>query len=187
MKILGFLTGMRKNVDIPMTRIRTGDGLGHSVNLSEPCGGKGCIGADSRFACIVFCVVFGMGLFAASCDRPDNFDSGDVYIFGTLLEGACGHGAVAHWGDPNTPLVGFDCYVDEGSAIVKPGEGRLVYRNVFEDHIREFHCDGCPDWTPEDPYPESVLSNDTILPSPPCDPGMGGGLLFMMSPGGVIH
>ena len=98
-----------------------------------------------RAACIYFCIIFWMALLATACDRPDKFDPGDVYIFGTLASGRCEFGAVAHWGDPSTPLVGFDCYANDDSAIVRPTDGRLLYMNHFENLIREFHCDGCPD------------------------------------------
>jgi len=111
----------------------------------------------------------------------------EVYLFGTLSEGACYMDAIAHWSAPDEPLVGFDCYADGQTAVIRPSDGRLLYTNTFEYLIREFHCDGCPDWHAGDGYPGQVLDNDTALPSAPC----GGGNYvqqFLVAPNGdVLH
>jgi len=102
-------------------------------------------------------------------DVPNGiFNPDEVYIFGTLSEGACYLDAIAHWSDPNVAAVGFDCYANESTARIR-NDGTLMYTNTFEDVLREFHCDGCPDWVPGMPYPGNVLANDTILTTPPCD------------------
>jgi hypothetical protein len=93
--------------------------------------------------------------------RGDIFDPSEVYLSGTLAEGTCELDAVAHWSCPNVAAVGFDCNFDGNavtmSAYVRPTDGRIVYANMFEDVIREFHCDGCPHHNGLRPYPARPL------------------------------
>lgn len=96
-------------------------------------------------------------------------DSGEVYLAGTLSEGACYRDAIAHPARPHVAVVGFACYFNQQGAMLTP-DGTLLYVNTFEDVLREFSCDGCPTWTASDPYPSDPLVNDTVLPTPPCDP-----------------
>lgn len=102
-------------------------------------------------------------------DVPNGiFNPEEVYIFGTLSEGACYLDAIAHWSNPNVASVGFDCYVNESTSQIR-NDGTLIYTNTFEDVLREYHCDGCSSWMPGMPYPSNVLANDTILATSPCD------------------
>lgn len=93
-------------------------------------------------------------------------DPGEVYLLGTLSEGACYRDALAHWSSPNVASVGFDCYADETSAVIRPTDGRLIYTNIFEDKLREHHCDDCSYSSASTAYPANVLANDTVLPTP---------------------
>lgn len=95
------------------------------------------------------------------------FDPKEVYLFGTLSEGACYRDAVANPLTPDQGSVGFDCNADDRSARIRPTDGRLLYMNSSENVIREFHCDrGCSASTEE--YPEDPLRNDPILPAAGC-------------------
>ena len=117
------------------------------------------------------------------------FSPDEIYILGTLRDGLPAGEAIAHWNSPNNPLVGFDTYTDERKAIIRPTDGRLIYIITGEDLVREFLCDDCPAWIPTDPYPEEVLANDTILPTPPCDPDGSRVIAFLVAPdnGEIIH
>lgn len=116
----------------------------------------------------------------------DVFDPAQVYLVGTLAEEVrCGRDAVAHWSSPDSAVVGFDCLFDERSARIRPTDGRLLYSNVFEDALREFHCDGC--LHTGGPYPLLPLANDPVLPTPPCVPASLGSLGgFLVSPTGTV-
>lgn len=94
---------------------------------------------------------------------------GEVYLAGTLAPGACSRAALAHPLRPDVAAVGFDCEFEPWSAALSP-DGTLLYFNTFEALLREFHCDDCPGFVPGDPYPADPLANDTIRPTPPCDP-----------------
>jgi hypothetical protein len=109
----------------------------------------------------------------------------EVYIAGTLSEGACYLDALAHWSTPNDAVAGFDCYFDERGAKIRPTDGRLLYSNTFEGLLREFHCDTCPiDSTSE--YPDNPLGNDFVLATPACDPDESTSLGHLVSPDGAI-
>lgn len=117
----------------------------------------------------------------------DVFDPDEIYIAGTLAEGACYRDAMAHWSTPNVPASGFDCYFDNRTATIRPTDGRLLYTNTFEDLLREFRCDSCPT-PPGNSYPTNVLANDPILPTP-CGPNEPAeAWAFRVSPqGSVLH
>jgi hypothetical protein len=100
----------------------------------------------------------------------DTFDASEVYLDGTLSEGACWADAFTHWSSPNTHIGEFDCYFDERTAQLRPNDGRLLYTNTFEDTLREFRCDTCDQPT-----------DDPVLPTPPCSQ-IGG---FLVSPTGT--
>lgn len=106
----------------------------------------------------------------------------EVYLGGTLSEGACYLDALAHWSTPNDAVAGFDCYFDKETAMIRPTDGRLVYTNIFEGLLREYHCDTCPIAAGQR-YPTGVLDNDTILPTPMCSPGKGD-VAFRVAPDG---
>lgn len=95
----------------------------------------------------------------------DVFDPGEVYLAGTLAEGACYLDALAHWSSPGSAVTGFDCYFDNARAKIRPTDGRLLYTNTFEDELREFHCDDCPY---AGAYPNAPLANDPVIQTPPC-------------------
>jgi len=98
---------------------------------------------------------------------PGPLDPSEVYLAGTLSEGACYLDALTHWSTPNVASTGFDCYFDSQRAVIRPTDGRLIYTNVFENVVREYHCDDClvtkgSMWK----YPSGVLNNDTIITTP---------------------
>ena len=101
----------------------------------------------------------------ASDAGPLVLDPSEVYLFGTLSEGACYRDALAHWSTPNLASVGFDCYAEESGAIIRPSDGRLLYTNTFEDKLREYHCDDCA-YTKGAAYPSNVLANDSVIDTP---------------------
>jgi hypothetical protein len=109
-------------------------------------------------------------------------DPGDVYLAGTLSEGACYRSALAHWANPNVAAVAFDCYFNAQQAVIRPTDGRLLYVNTFEDLLREFHCDACPY---AGTYPSWSLVPDVVVPTP-CP--VGGGRLgrFRVSADGTV-
>jgi hypothetical protein len=134
-----------------------------------------------------------------ACEKAligDVFDPGEVYLAGTVEEGVCSRGAIAHWSCPNVGAVGFDCDFDGNSsgnfsnsagltAYVRPTDGRLVYTNLTtEAFVREFHCDDCPYDSPGKAYPEKPLANDVILPKD-CDLA-GPFPEFFVSPNGMV-
>ena len=106
------------------------------------------------------------GTAAVDAGSLQVLDPGEVYLMGTLSEGACYRDALAHWSTPNVASVGFDCYADESGAVIRPGDGRLLYTNTFEDKLREYHCDDCSYSSVSTAYPANVLANDTVLPTP---------------------
>lgn len=119
--------------------------------------------------------------------RRARFAPDEVYLAGTLQEGACYRDAFARPDSPDVVGVGADCYFNEQSAMLTP-DGTLLYFNTFEYELRELHCDGCPDFEPGDPYPSGVLANDTIRPTPPCDPASTANRLrgFRVAPSGAV-
>jgi hypothetical protein len=96
------------------------------------------------------------------------FDPDEVYIFGTLLQGACYRNAVAPVTDPNRALVGFGCYGDTDPAFVRPSDGRLIYSDRASRAVYAFHCDGCVYAGSGDPYPPDPTANDELISTPAC-------------------
>ncbi len=125
-------------------------------------------GVDSGVARVDGGVFTGVDAGRASPDAGSLhvLDPGEVYLMGTLSEGACYRDALAHWSNPNLASVGFDCYAYETSAMIRPTDGRLIYTNTFEDKLREYHCDDCSYSSTSTAYPMNVLANDTVLPTP---------------------
>lgn len=116
---------------------------------------------------------------------PDVLEPTDIYIAGTLSEGACYRDALANLFTPNVASLGFDCYFSQSTAMVRPTDGRLLYTNIFEDVLREYHCDVCT-FTGAGAYPANVLANDTVVPTP-C-PGTSDLTGFLVSVDGeVLH
>jgi hypothetical protein len=122
---------------------------------------------------------------------PDILDPKEVYLVGTLVVGSSGFDALAHWSTPSSYNAGFDGYFYGGSATINPVSGRLMYTNVFEYRLREYHRDGGEDWLPGAPYPRDVLANDPITATPPCvvDDSSGAAILsgFLVASDGSIY
>ena len=112
----------------------------------------------------------------------DVLDASEIYLAGTLSEGACYLDALAHWSTPNGATVGFDCYFDDEHATIRPTDGRILYTNTFENIVREFHCDGC---TYDGTYPQKPLLNDTIV-APSCGSDNFYSLQFKVAPDGLL-
>lgn len=113
----------------------------------------------------------------------DTLKPHEVYLAGTLSEGACYLDALAHWSTPNDAVGGFDCYFGGGdNARIRPSDGRLLYSMTFEGLLREFHCDACP-ITPM-MYPDTPLNNDVVLSTPACAPEDTTQMEFLVSPEG---
>lgn len=117
------------------------------------------------------------------------FDPDEVYLFGTLSEGACYRDAIAPVLQPNLAVVGFDCYASPLNIVIRPSDGAMLYTNTFEDLLRVFHCDGgCRYFVSRDTYPSMPDANDDILPTPPCDPDSNRLVAFRVSlDGDVVH
>ncbi len=112
---------------------------------------------------------------------------GDVYLDGTLSEGACYLDALTHWSYPYRACTGFDCSFDGSSAVIRPTDGRLLYINTFENKLREFHEDVCVGAMINN-YPTMPLANDKVIPTPMCDPDSTFlSLSFRVSPEGDIY
>ncbi len=112
------------------------------------------------------------------------FDLDEVYLFGTLSEGACYLDAVAPVLAPDEAVVGFDCGADEESGQIRPTDGRLLYTANGGGFV--FRCDGCRYARPGIAYPKDPQANDDPIPMPSCDsyPASTSGLL--VSPDGAI-
>lgn len=118
-----------------------------------------------------------------SCDsNTDRFDADQVYLLGTLGGGDCTRRAVASLDDPNLESVGFTCDATIQSAVIRPADGRLVYRDGATNRILEFEKDehvyddslgGCT-------YPGDPAANDTPIPTTACD-GAGGPTGFLVA------
>lgn len=113
----------------------------------------------------------------------DVLDPSQIYILGTVQEGACYMDVLATVSDPNGATAGFGCYLDNKTATIRPTDGRMIYTNVAEDLVREFHCDAC---TYDGNYPGSPLANDTILPAQPCGQDGFYSLKFLVGPDGTV-
>jgi hypothetical protein len=163
-------------------------GVGPTGGARPDAGEPGAGGRAGRDAGVV-----GTGGGAGDCAGAltgDVLDPDDIYLAGTLQEGACYRDALANWACPNSAVTGFDCYFDGNaaggtrpSAQIRPTDGRLIYTNTFEELIREFHCDLCP-YLQGNAYPEHPLANDTVVPTD-CELSQGR-VAFLVSPTGVI-
>ena len=125
----------------------------------------------------------------STCLSGNTFDPREVYLAGTLEEGACYEDALAHWSCPNVAVVGFDCSFLSNSFAgalteqIRPTDGRLIYLNIADGLIHEFNCDGCP-YRAGDPYPMVSFENDPIVTAPcPVGPFM---TSFLIAPSGDI-
>jgi hypothetical protein len=96
---------------------------------------------------------------------------------------------------PDVAIAALPCDVLENLAMVAP-DGTLLYvlETLGEQSLRVFRCDGCPGWAPSPgapfDFPEPTLQEDPVLPTPPCDAGVGGMQLqgFLVAPDGErIH
>lgn len=115
--------------------------------------------------------------------RGDVFDPNEVYVVGTLQEGACGRDVVAHWSSMDDAVAGFSCNFAGNRGAIRPGDGRLVYADAPGIELREFHCDACPVDSALN-YPSPVLDNDPVLPAPACKKDGSSSLFFRLGPDG---
>lgn len=110
----------------------------------------------------------------------DILDPNEVYLSGTMQEGACDKNALAHWSTPDQAIVGFDCYFEGGT--IRPTDGRLIYKNTFENDVREFHCDGACLFNGT--YPATPLANDPELALlPACGNTL---TVYLVAPDGTV-
>lgn len=105
------------------------------------------------------------GVGGASTGLGDVFDPGEVYVAGTVSPGACESNVIMHWSNPNGAVAGTDCYFANNRGKIHP-DGRLLLTSSGE--LREFHCDGCPQWYPPLSIPVGWLQNDSLVDTPPC-------------------
>jgi hypothetical protein len=111
------------------------------------------------------------------------FDPAEVYIHGTLAEGACNRDAVAHWSTPNSALTGFPC--DYLSMQVDPHRGRLVVLVNLGPGADLY--DFVPDGDGLGLYPQKPEINDVPIPTLCLDPAnfftdpAGGELVYLCS------
>lgn len=97
------------------------------------------------------------------------FDPSEVYIWGTLSEGACYRDMISHWSTPNVGSTGFPCYADAPSASIR-SDGVIVYADSSGERVHEYQCDYCY-WTSArdvSDYPNDPLANDPTLSIPNC-------------------
>lgn len=97
----------------------------------------------------------------------DVFDPDEVYLFGTLQEGACFRTVVAHWSTPGVGVAGFTCEASGDRADLSAA-GRLVYEDAGASGtaggLFEFRCDGaCTLKNANAAYPPSPRANDVQL------------------------
>lgn len=113
----------------------------------------------------------------------DVFQADDVYLFGTLGTGDCTSRAVAPLDDPDDESVGFVCGTTIKSAVIRPSDGRLIYRDGASDQILIFAKDEhVPDANQTScTYPSDPAANDTPIPTDACD-AAGGATAFLVAP-----
>jgi len=111
------------------------------------------------------------------------FDPNEVYLAGTVSEPYCSGDAIAHWSTPNNASTGFDCDCMQSSGVIRPSDGRLLYRRYSDDVLREYHCDAC---AYSGTYPTAPLANDTVVPTP-CPPPNTMGQFLVAPDGQVLH
>ena len=119
---------------------------------------------------------------------PDRsfFDPEQVYLFGTLSEGACYRDAVAPVEAPSDAVVGFACDANESTGWIRPTDGRLLYTDgQLQDTVVVFTCDGCTKVTAGDPYPTDPLANDDRIELP-C-PGAALRIGYQLAPNGRVY
>ena len=137
---------------------RAGEGVsGTSANGGAGAGGNGDGDVDA-------------GTLPVGDPTLDQLDPDEVYIFGTLSEGACYLDAIAPVLAPDRALVGFDCSASLGVAYIRPDDGRMIYAQFGgRDAVYGFRCDGCSYVTGPADYPDAPLANDEPMPTPACD------------------
>jgi hypothetical protein len=158
--------------------------------------GMGSDAAGGRAGSTVLDAALGRDAVVGNCPNAltgDVLDPDQVYLAGTLSEGACYRDAIAHYACPNTAVTGFDCYFDGNvsaygtspTALIRPTDGRLVYTNTFESVVREFHCDACP-YVQGGTYPDRPLENDAVVPTD-CKLAEGRASFFVSPKGELIY
>jgi hypothetical protein len=106
---------------------------------------------------------------SGSADAPDymktgTFDPQQVYLLGTLSEGACYLDALTHWATPDFALTGFDCDTSRfGGMFIRPSDGRYVF-SVSASSSNDYLA-FVPDGSGTEAYPKDPYTNDILLPS----------------------
>lgn len=161
----------------PATRPRD---AGSSVGAADPFdAGRGAMARDAGV------------LDSAPPPPPDLtlqvFDPKQVYLFGTLSEGACFRDGVAPVLDPNRAAVGFSCDASSSRVLVRPTDGRLLYTSYPRKGVLVFSCDGCVADAGLDSYPAMPETNDELIASPCADAGAFGTNFNVLPDGGVVQ
>lgn len=114
------------------------------------------------------------------------FESNQVYIFGTLVEGTTGWEAIAAVDKPDDYVVGFLHGTLGGRAQVR--DGMLLYTMLYVPGIYTFVPEGKKQSSPADEidYPATPEANDPITDTPPCEQGTDGDRPFRTSPEGRL-
>ena len=134
---VSFATGIFGFDRIRRGRCRGRAGAEQTGGARIDAGDRGAGGRAAQDAGLV-----GTGGGTAECTTPltsDVFDPANIYLAGTLQEGACYRDAIASWTCPSTAVTGFSCDFDNNStgaertsAQIRPSDGRLLYANAFE-------------------------------------------------------
>jgi hypothetical protein len=101
----------------------------------------------------------------SACDALRPLDAREVYILGTVAQGSAGAGALAHWRDPNTALVGFGYYTDVDDGFIDPLDGTLVFSESAAAFYR-FREDACRNEDTRATLPTDPLANDDVISFP---------------------
>jgi hypothetical protein len=92
-----------------------------------------------------------------------HLDADDVYILGTLSEGACYRDAVAPWNNPHVGAMGLPC--NNTLLGINPVSGRIIY-STYEgqkDNLYELVVDGYAHGSDSYDYPGDPSANDVFI------------------------
>jgi hypothetical protein len=113
------------------------------------------------------------------------FDSGEVYVFGTLVEGTTGREVIARVDKPDEYVLGFVHGTLGSRAQLR--HGQLLYTIAYVPGIRTFVPDATSSLPAEQvQYPPEPEANDPITGTPPCEAGVDGDRPFRTSPDGRL-
>lgn len=118
----------------------------------------------------------GDSLWAQTCDAEhwchSSTTANDVFLWGTLMEGACYLDAISNVMTPERVQVGFDCDTNgfQFHGVLAPdGRVRYVDWGLKPRRIRTFIPDAFTHDKDGGHYPSNGNDNDPILPAPGCD------------------